>query len=239
MKIAIISDIHANLAALRESLDYIKKEKVDKIVCLGDVVGYGPRPNECVELVRKHCQVCLMGNHDHAVLGLTDTYHFNQYAREAVNWTQRTLTLHNRAFLESLPFSHHENELLYVHSTPIYPEEWHYILSEYEANQYLKQIKQHVCFVGHSHIPVVYSTERKSFYLEEAILDFKKQKYIVNVGSVGQPRDGDPRLCFVIFDTDSGLLRMVRLEYAVQETYSEILENQLPPFLAMRLLAGH
>lgn len=239
MRLAVISDIHSNLAALRTALDIIKKENVDKIVCLGDIVGYGPRPNECIDLIRKHCQVSLMGNHDHAVLGLTDTYYFNQYAREAVNWTRRTLTLNNRAYLESLPFSHHENEILYVHSTPIHPEEWHYILSDYEAKQYLDTLKQRICFVGHSHIPLIFTTDRGSFYKEEIELDSHNQKYIINVGSIGQPRDGDPRLCFVILDTKSGQLRFIRSDYPIDETYNEIMENQLPPFLAMRLRAGH
>lgn len=239
MKIAVISDIHSNLAALKQALQYIKKENVDKIICLGDIVGYGPRPNECVDLIRQSCQVCLMGNHDHAVLGLTDTYYFNQYAREAVNWTRRTLTLPNKAYLENLTFTHHENEILYVHSTPVHPEEWHYILSDYEAKQYMKSITQRVCFVGHSHIPVIFSSDEGSVYQEEIKLEYKKKIYIVNVGSVGQPRDGDPRLCMVTFDTGSEILKFVRLEYPVQETYDEILENHLPPFLAMRLLAGH
>lgn len=239
MKIAVISDIHSNLAALKRALEYIQSEKPDKIVCLGDIVGYGPRPNECIELIRENCQISLMGNHDHAVLGLTDTYHFNQYAREAINWTRRTLIVQNKSYLENLPFSHHENEILYVHSTPEYPEEWHYILSGYEAKQYLERIRQKVCFVGHSHIPVVYGGESSNIYQEEILLDFQKHKYVINVGSVGQPRDGDPRLCFIIYDTQSGQLRYIRLEYPIQETYDEILENQLPPFLAMRLFAGH
>lgn len=239
MRLAVISDIHSNLAALKQALAYLEKEKCDKIVCLGDVVGYGPRPNECIDLVRKNCQVCLMGNHDHAVLGLTDTYHFNQYARDAVTWTQRTLTLQNKAYLESLPFSHHENELLFVHSTPSQPEEWHYILSEYEAVRYMKEMKHRVCFVGHSHIPVVFSLENGALYQEKQQLDYKSDQYIVNVGSVGQPRDGDHRLCFAIFDTETGLLEYIRLDYPVKETYDEILENNLPPFLAMRLFAGH
>jgi predicted phosphodiesterase len=239
VKIAILSDIHSNLAALKQALDYLNEHKVDKIVCLGDVVGYGPRPNECVELARKHFQICLMGNHDHAVLGLTDTYHFNQYARDAVIWTRRTLTLHNKAYLESLPFSHHENEILYVHSTPEHPEEWHYILSEYDAKQYLDKISQNICFVGHSHIPVIFSSNKGYIPENEIHLDFHSEKYIVNVGSIGQPRDGDPRLCFVLFDTASMVLQYIRLEYPVQITYDEILENKLPPFLAMRLLAGH
>ncbi len=239
MKIAVISDIHSNLAALVTAFEFIRNENPDKVVCLGDIVGYGPRPNECVAMIRDNCQISLMGNHDHAVLGLTDTYHFNQYAREAINWTRRALTIQNRAYLLNLPFSHHENEILYVHSTPDHPEEWHYILSGFEANQYLDRINQRLCFVGHSHIPVVYGSEVGNVYKEELTLEDKDRKYIINVGSVGQPRDSDPRLCFVMYDTTTDLLRFIRLEYPVQETYDEILENKLPPFLAMRLLAGH
>lgn len=238
MKIAVISDIHSNLAALRIAIEFIKSEKVDDVICLGDVVGYGPRPNECVELVRKYARVCLMGNHDHAVLGLTDTYSFNQYARDAVDWTKRNLTAANRAYLENLPFFYEEGKMLFVHSTPVKPEEWHYILSEYEARQYLQKISQSICFVGHSHIPVVFSLKKGSIYKEELILNPEEDKYIVNVGSVGQPRDGDPRLCFVIYDTETHQLRFIRLEYPVEETYKEILEKKLPPFLAMRLKVG-
>jgi predicted phosphodiesterase len=239
VRIAVISDIHSNLAALKETLNFLKSEDCDKIVCLGDIVGYGPRPNECIELIKKHCQVCLMGNHDHAVLGLTDTYHFNQYAREAVTWTRRTLTISNKAYLENLPFIHRENEILYVHSTPDHPEEWHYILSEFEAINYLKEMNHRLCFVGHSHIPITFSLEKGMSYDEEQQIELDSDKYIVNVGSVGQPRDGDHRLCFVIFDSESGLLKYIRLDYPVKETYNEILENNLPPFLAMRLFAGH
>jgi predicted phosphodiesterase len=239
VKIVVLSDIHSNLYALREVLKYIKKEKVDKVVCLGDIVGYGPRPNECIDLIKKECQVCLMGNHDHAAIGLTDTHHFNHYAREAVKWTRKTLTSHNKAYLKGLSFSHCENDLLYVHSTPDHPEEWHYILSEYEAIKYLYQIKQKICFIGHTHVPVIFSSIEGAFYQEEIILDYRENKYIINVGSVGQPRDGDPRLCFVVFDTVSGKLKYIRLDYKIKKTYDEIMKNKLPAFLATRLQVGH
>lgn len=239
MRVVVLSDIHSNLAALRTAFHYIEKLKPHKIVCLGDIVGYGPRPNECVELVQQKCQIYLMGNHDHAVLGLTDTYHFNQYARDAVNWTRRALTIQNKAFLENMTFFHSENEILYVHSTPIQPEEWHYILSEYEARQYMQRMKQQLCFVGHSHIPVIFSSADPARYQEEFDVSDKKKKYIINVGSIGQPRDGDPRLCFVLYDTEKEKIKFFRLDYPIQETYQEILENKLPPFLAMRLFAGH
>jgi diadenosine tetraphosphatase ApaH/serine/threonine PP2A family protein phosphatase len=141
-----------------------------------------------------------MGNHDHAVLGLTDIYYFNQYAKETVLWTQRKLSVYNKGFLENLSFTYETDEALFVHSTPVDPEEWHYIFSEYEARQNLNQIPHRLVFVGHSHIPVVFSYNKGSFVESRIQLDLEKDRYIINVGSIGQPRDGDPRSCFVIYD---------------------------------------
>ena len=239
MRVAVISDIHSNLAALRTALSYIHTQSVDKVICLGDAVGYGPHPNQCIQLLQKNAHVCIMGNHDHAVLGLTDPRYFNLYARQAVEWTQRVLTEESRFYLKKLPLFHKENGFLFVHSTPVHPEQWEYIFSERQARRYIELMEEQVCFIGHSHIPGVFPAQEPSFYEEETKLDFRKQKYIVNVGSVGQPRDRDPRLCFVLFDTDTGYLKFVRLEYPVEETYQQILENGLPHFLARRILEGY
>lgn len=238
MKIAVISDIHANLEAFKSVLKFIKSKKISKIICLGDVIGYGPRPNECVEFARKNCEICLMGNHDHAVLGLTDIYYFNQYAKEAVLWTRRKLSTHNKAYLENLPFSYEMGDALFVHSTPIEPKEWNYIFSEQEARQNLDQVEQSLAFVGHSHIPVIFSYENGAFLEDEVELDVNKDRYVINVGSIGQPRDGDPRSCFVIYDDETHTVQYIRVDYPKKKTYQEIIDNQLPPFLAMRLLAG-
>ena len=239
MKIAVISDIHANLEALKTALTYIQSQPIEQIICLGDVVVYGPRPNECVEFVRESCAHCLMGNHDHAVLGLTDVYYFNEYAREAVLWSRDQLTPANTAYLDNLPFTHEVGNILFVHSSPQQPDEWHYIFYDHEARQNLDQIRQRLVFVGHSHIPTVYSYNEGEFLQERFLLDLKNDRYIVNVGSIGQPRDGNPKACFVIYDTDSALLEYVRLEYPVKVTYQDIIDRQLPAFLAMRLLSGH
>lgn len=239
MKIALIADIHSNLAALQTALEKIAELQVDRILCLGDVVGYGPRPNECVDLVKEKCHLSLMGNHDHAVLGLTDPFYFNQYAKDAVDWTRRVLSVSNRQFLSQMPFMHVENGLLFVHSTPTEPEEWHYVLSEYEARLYMEQMKQRICFNGHSHVPVVFTDSGERIYAQEIELEPEKEKYIINVGSVGQPRDGDPRLCFAVYNSDNHLLQYYRLEYPVEQTCAEILDNHLPPFLAARLKVGH
>lgn len=238
MKIAVISDIHSNLEALKTALSFLQTQNISHIICLGDVVGYGPRPNECIESVKKYCTQCLMGNHDHAVLGLTDIYYFNQYAKETVLWTQRKLSVYNKGFLENLSFTYETDEALFVHSTPVDPEEWHYIFSEYEARQNLNQIPHRLVFVGHSHIPVVFSYNKGSFVESRIQLDLEKDRYIINVGSIGQPRDGDPRSCFVIYDDQQKSIEYIRLEYPVKKTYQEIIDNKLPPFLAMRLLAG-
>lgn len=238
MKYAIISDIHSNLTALQNVIDYLKAEKIDKIICLGDVVGYGPKPNECVELIKEHCEVCLMGNHDHAVLGLTDIEYFNQYARDSVIWTQKHISPENKKFLKSLPFTHEVDEILFVHSTPIHPEEWNYIFSEQDARRNLEHLSQNLVFIGHSHIPVIFKYNGSSETTDQLELDLQNERYIVNIGSIGQPRNEDPRSCFVIYDDQNQTINYIRLEYDVKKTFQEIIDNKLSPFLAMRLLHG-
>ena len=238
MKLAFISDIHGNLEALTTVFEYIQNQGITRIFCLGDVVGYGPRPNECVELVRQKCEACIVGNHDHAVLGLTDITYFNPYAKEAVLWTRKHLSKSNVQFLSSLKFTHRVNDILLVHSTPLYPEEWDYIFSERQAQYHLNHISERLVFIGHSHVPGIFSSKGEYFYVEKVELNLKEYRYIVNVGSVGQPRDGDPRACFVIFDEETAQLEFVRLEYNIQKTYQEIMDQGLPPILAMRLLEG-
>ena len=238
MKIAVISDIHANLEALTTVLSYLKQQPIHRIICLGDIVGYGPRPNECVEQIRQNCEICLMGNHDHAVVGLTDMTYFNQYAQESVLWTRKQLTQSNFQFLKQLKFSYQENHILFVHSTPINPEDWDYIFSEREAHYHLDRISHRLVFIGHSHLPMVFSYRDGKQYQNRIQLDLQADRYIVNVGSVGQPRDGDPRACFVIYDSKNQVLEYLRLEYDVQKTYQEIIDQNLPIFLAKRLLSG-
>lgn len=238
MKVAIISDIHANLEAFQTVLTYLQAENISEIICLGDIIGYGPRPNECVGLVQTHCQTCLMGNHEHGVLGLTDVHYFNQYAQDALLWTRRHLFQYHKAYLGNLPYSFAAGDALFVHSTPLQPEEWHYIFTAEEARQNLQRITHRLVFVGHSHIPMIFSYRSGAIGTGRVQLNLEEDRYIVNVGSVGQPRDGNPRACFVIFDRDAHALEYIRLEYPVEKTHREILENHLPPFLAMRLLTG-
>ena len=237
MKAAIISDIHANLEALKAVLKSIEQYDVDAVYCLGDTVGYGPNPNECIELVREKCLYVLLGNHDHAAIDKTKLEYFNPYARAAVFWTREHLTPKNKEYLASLPYTHQNDEMLMVHASPSNPAHWYYIQKPYEAQIEMQSFSQSLCFIGHSHMPVIFSESdvfRGPFYNFEA-----GKKYIVNVGSVGQPRDGNHKACYALYDLRAKSLSYIRLEYEVQQTYSKILKAGLPPFLAERLLKGY
>ena len=237
MPIAIISDIHGNLEALEEVFRYLESRKIEKIYCLGDVVGYGPNPNECVEMVRQHCEIVLMGNHDYAAIGKANVDYFNQYAREAALWTRQALSDKNRQYLQSLPFTHQNDDMIMVHASPTNPRHWYYVLSQNEAQIEMHAFSQSLCFIGHSHAPVIYSV--KDIFKGESFAFEQSQKYIVNVGSVGQPRDGDPRSCLAIYDEEARRIDYVRLEYNIKKTHKKIIKAKLPQFLAERLLKGY
>ncbi len=238
MAVAIFSDIHANLVALEQALRFARERGVGTLISLGDIVDYGPWPNECVEIVRQQFAVSLMGNHDHAVVGGTDIRYFNVYAQQSVLWTRQHLLQTHLDYLSRLPFTHEENDLLYVHSTPLHPEEWDYILSESDARYYFKYTAYRLIFIGHSHYPVIFSEKEGMLSPRRLKLDLENDRYIINVGSVGQPRDGDPRLCFVIYDPDAREIEYVRLEYDIDKTAKAIRQAGLPEYLANRLYQG-
>ncbi len=241
MKIAIISDIHGNLEALNAVLKKIEEEKPDKIVCLGDIVGYGANPNECCDIVKKLTDKIVMGNHDSAVCMKTPLDWFNPNARTAIEWTMKKLTPDNFDFLSKLPLTLKYENLLFVHASPNSPEEWKYILNAYDAYYELQVIKENVCFIGHSHVPVtfmldenldIFMIDREEFFIEGG------KKYLINVGSVGQPRDFDPRASFGIYDTDKKHFRIIRVDYDIRLAQRKIIEADLPVILAERLLYG-
>jgi len=235
--IAIISDIHSNLEALQAALDYIDNHKIESIYCLGDIVGYGPNPNECIELIRKRCQVVLMGNHDYAAVGLANIEYFNEYAKMSTYWTIERLREENRSYLSNLPFSHQTNDSFFVHASPSNPSFWYYVLSVQDAQMEMQSFDQRICFIGHSHVPVVFTQE--NLYREVSFTFEPNEKYIVNVGSIGQPRDGNSNLCFAVMDEQKNSVEFVRLTYDLQKTYSKIIKAGLPLFLAERILKGY
>ncbi len=235
--IALISDIHSNLEALETTLTYLRARQVKEIYCLGDIVGYGPNPNECINLIRQNCKIALMGNHDYAAIGSENINYFNEYARKATFWTIDQLPEENLIYLKQLPFTFQTADYFLVHSAPANPLAWHYVLSKDDAVYELDSFTQPVCFIGHSHVPAIYSTKtafrENSFYLQQ------DQRYIINVGSLGQPRDGNPDLSICLYDTESKHVEYVRLKYDVEKTYKKIIEAGLPFFLADRLLKGY
>lgn len=255
MKRALISDIHGNLEGLLAVLDDIKSQAVEEIYCLGDVVGYGPNPIECVDGVMRHCKVCILGNHDQGAL--FDPDGFNSVAERAIFWTREQLERRDGNpddvarrwdYLGELPRSIREGQLLFVHGSPrrplseyVFPED---IYNAKKMESIFSHIQQY-CFQGHTHVPGVFS-QRLSFLSPEDIeLEYTlgDEKAMINVGSVGQPRDGNPRSCYVILeDTEGGglKLRYRRVEYPVETTIQKIYDiPDLDNSLGDRLREGH
>ncbi|MDZ7372382.1 MAG: metallophosphatase family protein [candidate division KSB1 bacterium] len=241
MRIAILSDIHANLEALIAVLEDIEKQDLDAVLCLGDVVGYGPDPVECINTMKTISLFVLAGNHDHAAVDLTSAQDFNPVARAAVEWTRRQLDEPARAYLASLPLTRQDLGVYFVHGSPFRPEEWNYILSAADAGRAFDCFEEPVCFVGHSHVPLVLELgqDGRIRYRDPYGTVFQgDRRYIVNVGSVGQPRDGDPRAAYGIWDRTQKAFELRRVAYDVQSVQRKILQAGLPPLLAYRLAYG-
>jgi diadenosine tetraphosphatase ApaH/serine/threonine PP2A family protein phosphatase len=232
MRLAIISDIHSNIQALEKVLSAIDNLGIDQIYCLGDIVGYGPFPNECVEIVRKRCTLVIKGNHDSGVIGELELDHFNQFGRSAIIWTQKNIAPDNLAYLKGLPLSASENGCTLAHATPREPDSWQYILSWRDAQECFESFATPLAFIGHTHSPVIIGEDGK-------INQFRKDcRFLTNVGSVGQPRDGTPKASFCMADTSAWKLEIVRVEYDIEAAAAASLKARLPDFLAQRLFLG-
>lgn len=238
MKYALISDIHANLEAFSSVLAEIDRSGVEKIICLGDIVGYGADPNACVEIVRERNITSILGNHDAAACGLYEPTHFNPAARHAVLWTRTELTRENNEFLRNLPDRIVIDNFLAVHGAISDPDK--YIISAYDAEpEFALLDKQDICFFGHTHVAVCYALENK--HVREITgpeIEFADGvKYLVNPGGVGQPRDGDPRASFIIYDSE-GRAEYRRIAYDIQTAQEKIINKGLNRMLAERLSYG-
>jgi diadenosine tetraphosphatase ApaH/serine/threonine PP2A family protein phosphatase len=240
LRYGIIADIHGNLEALEAAIQMLESRGVDAYLCTGDIVGYGANPQECVDRVRELGAIVVAGNHDWAVANRLSLEFFNAYAQEAVYWTRSRLTDEDLAFLFGLPLIHEQDDLTLVHSTlepP--PEMFYYLLTPYDALNSLRILEQPVAFVGHSHVPVTFFlNDQVSFSLDMKIPLDRSVKAIVNTGSVGQPRDDDPRAAFGLFDTDENVVEILRAEYDVETAAQKILKAGLPEVLASRLHQG-
>jgi predicted phosphodiesterase len=240
VRIGIFSDVHGNSEALEIVLKSLKYERVDRTICLGDLVGYGPEPNQCVDRVMNVADKVVVGNHDHAATGQLSTEHFNEYARRAIDWTREILSPASVNILKRLPLILTEGDITWVHATPEAPSEWYYILTYTDAHRSFQVLKGSLCFIGHSHVPVVFTKKEEKISLEDAtdVIIEPDKKYIINVGSVGQPRDGDPRASYGILDTDEPRFQLKRLPYPVDVVQEKMKKENLPPYLISRLSVG-
>jgi diadenosine tetraphosphatase ApaH/serine/threonine PP2A family protein phosphatase len=241
MRYGVFSDVHANLEALEAVLQALEGERVDRLLCAGDLVGYGADPAPCLERIRASgaCAVC--GNHDCAVAGKLGLDWFNAQARTAAEWTARQLPAAGKDYLGGLPYLWKDNEVSVVHSALDSPKSFRYILDPSGAEISLSAQETPIAFFGHTHVPGI-------FLLEEGVARFRRaeqftlepgRRALVNVGSVGQPRDGDPRAAYALYDSDSGRVQIRRVPYPVEKAQRKILEAGLPEFLAARLAIGY
>jgi len=242
MRYAILADIHSNLAAFEAVLaDAEGRGGFDKIWCLGDVVGYGPDPHECIERLRKFEPVCVAGNHDWAAIGKMDTSEFNPVAALAAHWTAEQLTDEDRDYLLSLPLTFNEGDFTLAHGSPREPI-WEYLLSTEAAQDNFAYFETAYCLVGHSHVPLVFELADDIAVYKElkegADLKLGKERMIINPGGVGQPRDGDPRASYAIYDANAQSVCCYRVEYDIPATQKKMAEHGLPKLLILRLSLG-
>jgi predicted phosphodiesterase len=262
MRIAVLADIHGNFEAFAAVLEMLQQEKVRRIIHLGDVVGYGPDPVKCLELfmamkgdpggslsdeertlVSGFSVDLIMGNHDAAVINFTDISYFNRIAYEAIIWTKKMLNPSHQRFIKSFPYSARFNGAAFYHSTPQMTENWYYLDSSEMARESFPHTGK-LTFVAHTHKPYLYikkvNGERVSRQEPEDrkwVLD-DLSAYIINPGSVGQPRDGNYLPSFIIWDTEEKTVQFYRIDYDVRKTQKKLSELPLPYILAERLLLG-
>ncbi len=239
MKYAIIADIHGNLEAFQAVLDDVEKNQCTHYACLGDVVGYNANPKQCLDKVREMELPCIKGNHDEYCSSEDDLEGFNPHATAAIRWTRDQLTEEDRAWLRDLRYFRLVANFSIVHATLDVPKRWGYVFNKLEAAASFTYQNTSVCFFGHTHVPVAFvrdQTVRGGTYSKFRVEPGKK--YFINVGSVGQSRDGVPKATYVIYDMDSGTIELRRLDYDMETTMQKIRKAGLPERLAERLPLG-
>lgn len=246
MKIAVLGDIHSNLEALNAVLDEAKRQGCEKYVCIGDIVGYNANPRECLEIVRSlDLLAVVMGNHDSYTSNTRELIGFNLQAAQAVEWTRQQLTDEELSWLSNLPMKRDifltspPARFSVVHSTMDNPNMWGYIFDRFTAAASMQYQWTPLCFFGHTHTPLAFDkTDTVIGGLYESLRLLPNHKYLINVGSVGQPRDRDPRAAFVTYDVEMGLVTLHRVEYDIATSQQKIIDAGLPSRLAERLAVG-
>lgn len=241
MRYGIFADVHSNIEALDAVIEAYRKESIDKYLCAGDLVGYAANPRECIGKIKALAELSVAGNHDRASIDLFSTDHFNPMAREAILWTRPNLQGQEKKYLASLDLTFKNKDLTLVHGSLDHPEEFDYITDNYTALKTFELLETDICFIGHSHVAGIFIKDKNEdlTYCEEDRLDLdKNNKYIVNVGSVGQPRDANPKAAYCIYDTDKRKVCIKRIDYDIEKTREKIIASGLPQYLGDRLLVG-
>ena len=240
MKYAIIADIHGNLEALQAVLKDAKEQAVTHYACLGDVVGYGANPKECLDIVREMKIPTIKGNHDEYCSSGKDPEGFNEYAREAILWTRAQMTEDDLKWLKDLKYIRIMANFTLVHSTLDGPNHWGYIFDKLEAAASFPYQQTPLCFFGHTHVPLAFirDTAVRGGTYSKFKIDAGR-KYLINVGSVGQSRDGVAKATYLTYDINSGQIELRRLDYDMDIAMDKIRKAGLPERLATRLAEGH
>ena len=239
MRYAILSDIHSNFDALQAVLAELSDQGIEDYLCLGDIVGYGPQPVECLHEIQKYATTIIAGNHDFAATEKIGISSFNVLAKEAILWTRSKLSQDDLAFLAGLPLEARLESCHVVHGTLHAPELFDYVQSSYDAYLSMERMEAPLCFVGHSHVPVTFfQRETITYSLTPSFTIDPRQKAIVNVGSVGQPRDKDPRASYAIYDTGRREVSIRRTPYDIDAVAGKIRKAGLPALLGERLRTG-
>jgi len=242
MRIGIFSDTHANIEALTAVIKAFESERIDRLVCLGDTVGYGASPNECADIVRKVAAFTILGNHDAAVAGRMDYSYYYDAARNALDHHANVLSKDNMEWLKALPYQVREGNLLFCHGSPMNLEEFEYIFAPEQAARCIDIWDQlgDLTFIGHSHLCKAFALTQEDVF--EVVADKfqvrKGHKYIISVGSVGQPRDYDNRASFTVFDTEAREFDFKRVEYDIESAATKIFEGNLERNFGHRLFIG-
>lgn len=239
MKYAILGDIHSNLEALQTVMADAQKQGCNKFACVGDIVGYNANPIECLNTIRELNCACVRGNHDHYCSNPEDLNGFHPLAADVVAWTRKQLSEEQQNYLRNLKYVMPVENFTIVHSTLDTPEMWGYVFDKLEADSNFAYQLTTLCFYGHTHVPLAFEkTDTIRFGLYTRIKIGLGKKYFINVGSVGQPRDGDPRAAYVIYDMLSNVVELRRLPYNIEGAQKKILDAGLPPRVAARLAVG-
>jgi len=236
---AAFGDVHGNLQALETVLADIAEVGADRVICVGDLVGYGANPGECVSRIRDINAVVVAGNHDWAAVGRLNTAYFNADARDSIEWTRAHLSSENLAYLASLPLVCTVDDITVVHSSPSFPEYFDYLQTLYDVQLAFEHMPTQLCMVGHSHVPLAFvDGDPISYWVPNEPSVLSSEKAIINVGSVGQPRDRDPRACYALYDSEANTVQLRRLEYDMTAASERMVAAGLPATNAARILVG-